>query len=104
MITWVVGVAAIAPLLPATEDVEVDGVEPELWRRAVVAAADAESLPRPERRAGELALADAPVGAEPCASEPADGAEPVESANAIGIAAKPEPTPSATANAPTRPT
>jgi hypothetical protein len=33
-----------------------------------------------------------------------DPAEPVVSANAIGIAATADPTPNATANAPTRPT
>ena len=37
-------------------------------------------------------------------AEPVDPAEPVVSANAIGIAATAEPTPNATANAPTRPT
>lgn len=41
---------------------------------------------------------------EPEASEPVDPAEPVVSANATGTDATAEPTPNATANAPTRPT
>ena len=38
------------------------------------------------------------------ALEPVDPDDPEVSANATGIAANPEPTPKATANAPTRPT
>jgi hypothetical protein len=60
----------------------------------------------PGLTAGET---DESVGAEPT-FEPADGLlcevlpEPVLSAEAIGIAANAEPTPNATASAPTRPT
>jgi hypothetical protein len=60
-------------------------------------------LPRPERRAGALVLVDDPVDADESAL-PVDPDEPVVSANANGIAARPDPTPSATASAPTRPT
>lgn len=41
---------------------------------------------------------------EDAESEPLEPAEPVRSANAIGIEAMDDPTPRATANAPTRPT
>ena len=62
-------------------------------------------LLRPERRAGALVLVEDPVVAEESGVPvPVDPAEPVVSANASGIAAKPEPTPNATASAPTRPT
>jgi len=59
--------------------------------------------PRPARtgpRAGTFVDAEAPASAE---LEPEDPAEPVVSANAMGIDATAEPTPRATANAPTRP-
>ena len=59
--------------------------------------------PRPVRRDGTATLVDG----ESCAStdpEPVDPAEPVVSANANGIDAAADPIPSATANAPTRPT
>jgi hypothetical protein len=42
--------------------------------------------------------------ADESALDPVDPPEPVVSANANGIAAAAEPTPKATANAPTRPT
>ena len=62
-------------------------------------------LPRPDRRAGALALVEEPADAdEPEVPVPVDPAEPVVSAYASGIAARPEPTPRATASAPTRPT
>lgn len=60
---------------------------------------------RPGRRAALPVVADGPVEVEESdeleADEPDD---PVRSANAIGIAATAEPTPSATASAPMRPT
>ena len=109
-----IGTVRDEPLLPAAED---DAVTAALCR---VGAADAgvplsrtvESLepdeaaplPRPDRRAGAPALVDDSVLAEDDDSEPVDPAEPVVSANANGIAASPDPTPRATANAPTRPT
>jgi len=70
-------------------------------------------MPRPERDtarweafAVEPALpAPAPVESAPVESAvELDPAEPVVSANAIGIDATADPTPNATANAPTRPT
>jgi len=72
-------------------------------------SSDAEVLPTPERVParcgvrfdGELELL-AP-DAESEALEPVDPADPVVSAKAIGIAEMPEPTPRATARAPTRP-
>jgi hypothetical protein len=59
--------------------------------------------PRAARLDGTVALVDA----EPCVSaalDPVDPAEPVVSADANGTDAIAEPTPSATAKAPTRPT
>jgi hypothetical protein len=73
----------------------------------------AELTPRPERdtaRWGALAVEPAlpaPAVLDPASVESAvelDPAEPVVSANAIGIDATADPTPNATANAPTRPT
>jgi hypothetical protein len=61
-------------------------------------------IPRPDRRAGAPALVDDPAVAVDDESEPIDPADPVVSANATGIAAIPDPTPRASANAPTRPT
>jgi len=69
---------------------------------------DAVTVEPPRDRAAprEGALVD--VGAEPAREstvfEPVEPAEPVVSANATGIATNAEPTPNATANAPTRPT
>lgn len=86
--------AGVPPPRTAESDDAPDGDEPL-------------ALPRAERRAGALALVDEPAGADVDESEepePAEPAEPVVSANASGIAARPEPTPRATANAPTRPT
>ncbi|MGV0991146.1 MAG: hypothetical protein ACOYB7_02730 [Mycobacterium sp.] len=90
------GVAAAGALPPRTEE-----SEPE-----VSVAGDGALLLRPGRRADVPALVDEPAAeaeesAEPVPVEPA---EPVVSAKANGIAAKPEPTPKAMANAPTRPT
>lgn len=57
------------------------------------------ALPRPERRADAVALVDEPVAVDASAEPvPVDPAEPVVSANASGIAARPEPTPNASAN------
>ena len=50
------------------------------------------------------ALVDAPADADEPAPEPVEPAEPVVSATATGTEAIAEPTPNATANAPTRPT
>ena len=62
-------------------------------------------VPRPGCRAALPVVADGPAEGEESdvfdADEPED---PVRSANAIGIAATAEPTPSATASAPIRPT
>ena len=55
-------------------------------------------------RAGTLVDAVDEADRESAAVEPVEPAEPVVSANATGIAATAEPTPSATARAPTRPT
>lgn len=65
-----------------------------------------EGLVRPGRRVGALARVEELFEAEPSDGEPepADPPEPVVSAKAIGIAARPDPTPRATARAPTRPT
>jgi hypothetical protein len=59
--------------------------------------------PRPDRapRAGADVDAPADDASEP---DPLDPAEPVVSANATGTDATADPTPNATANAPTRPT
>lgn len=66
------------------------------------------AAPRSARRGGTRALVDADADAAPdpgsAALEPVDPAEPVVSADANGIAATAEPTPRATARAPTRPT
>lgn len=86
-----------------------------LLRRGVVAAAGAEPLrgeevvlslddgaaPRPDRRTGEVVL---PEPEEAVDASELDPAEPVVSAKATGIDATAEPTPRATASAPTRPT
>ncbi|MGV1006500.1 MAG: hypothetical protein ACOYEV_17425, partial [Candidatus Nanopelagicales bacterium] len=93
---WRLGAAAAGALLPRTEESEPEASD----------AGDGALLPRPERRADVPALVDEPAAeaeesAEPVPVEPA---EPVVSAKASGIAAKPEPTPRAMANAPTRPT
>lgn len=69
-----------------------------------VAAAPSE-VARPERRPDTEALVEGPAEDDPSAApDPADPADPVVSANAIGIAAAADPIPNATANAPTRPT
>ena len=73
------------------------------------AAAPPDGAPRPARagpRDGALVDSDA-ADPEPAASvelDPAEPADPVVSANATGTDATAEPTPNATANAPTRPT
>jgi hypothetical protein len=59
----------------------------------------------PERAAPRFGAALTRAGSEALApAEPDESAEPVVSANADGIATTAEPTPNATANAPTRPT
>jgi hypothetical protein len=70
-------------------------------------SADATALgaaPRSARRAGTVALVDAAPDPGSAALDPVDPAEPVVSATANGIDATAEPTPRATARAPTRPT
>ena len=74
---------ALAVLIVAADDAARVPERAALWFGAVVVWADSEAL----------ALA-----------EPDEPAEPVVSATAIGIAATADPTPNATANAPTRPT
>ena len=59
--------------------------------------------PRPDRAPRAGAAVDAPA-ADASDPDPLDPAEPVVSANATGTAATADPTPNATANAPTRPT
>ena len=72
-------------------------------------AAPPDDAPRPTRagtRDGAFVDSEAP-DPEPAASaelDPAEPADPVVSANATGTDATAEPTPRATANAPTRPT
>jgi hypothetical protein len=68
-------------------------------------------MPRPERDTARWgAFAVEPALPAPAVVDPVesavelDPAEPVVSANAIGIAATADPTPNANANAPTRPT
>jgi hypothetical protein len=61
------------------------------------------TAPRPARRDGTLAFVDVDARAS-AVPDPVDPADPVVSANAIGIAATAEPIPRAAANAPTRPT
>ena len=64
-----------------------------------------EAPPRPRAAPREGAFVDVEVPEdESAAPDPVDPAEPVVSANATGIATTAEPTPNATANAPTRPT
>ena len=84
-----------------------------LRRGRVVAAAEAplrgvvawllsegeDAVPRPERRAGEVVLVE-DVAGEASVLLPA---EPVVSAKAVGMEATAEPTPRASASAPTRP-
>jgi hypothetical protein len=64
------------------------------------------AAPRSTRRDGTRALVDVDAAPDPdsAALDPVDPAEPVVSAAANGIAATAEPTPRATASAPTRPT
>ena len=64
------------------------------------------AAPRSARRDGTRALVDVDAAPDPdsAALDPVDPAEPVVSAAANGIAATAEPTPRATASAPTRPT
>jgi hypothetical protein len=69
------------------------------------AAARADAARAPERAAPRFGAALTRAGSEALApAEPDESAEPVVSANADGIATTAEPTPNATANAPTRPT
>ncbi|MGV1005194.1 MAG: hypothetical protein ACOYEV_10630 [Candidatus Nanopelagicales bacterium] len=79
------------------------GLPVTLERRLSVLAADGDLPPRTGPRVGVLVVA-ADTDGESDAAEPVDPPEPVVSANAIGTAAIAEPTPNATANAPTRPT
>ena len=67
------------------------------------AGAAAEPRTRDVPRAGAVPDAEDPAEVSEV-PEPLEPAEPRVSANAIGIAATAEPTPNATANAPTRPT
>lgn len=60
-------------------------------------------VPRADDLDGEEFVVDAELAADEV-SDPVDPAEPVVSANAIGTDATAEPTPNATASAPTRPT
>ena len=62
------------------------------------------AAPRAGPRAGAVVEPESDAVAPDEPDEPDDPPEPVVSANAIGIAATAEPTPNATANAPTRPT
>jgi hypothetical protein len=84
------------------------GVPPRTEESEAEASEDADApFPRPDRRAEVLAFVEDPAAAEADESgepEPLDPAEPVVSATANGIAEKPDPTPRATASAPTRPT
>ena len=66
-------------------------------------ALEASPRPRATPRAGPFVDADVPED-ESAAPEPAEPPEPVVSATATGTDATAEPTPNATANAPTRPT
>lgn len=98
-----------------TTTVGADGEVSELRRTGAGTPAAAEPLRRVDgaaessedlaagldRREGTAGLVDVEESADP---EPTEPAEPVVSANAIGIAARAEPTPKATASAPTRPT
>ena len=97
---WRLGVTA-AGVPPRTEESEAEASEAE-------ASEDADApFPRPDRRAEVLAFVEDPAAAEADESgepEPLDPAEPEVSASANGIAEKPDPTPRATASAPTRPT
>jgi hypothetical protein len=107
---------AAAPLSAAGIDAGIAGVRrvgSELCRRDVAAAgagadespADEEVLPtwlpRPVRCPGVLDGAEDPRDAEGGESGEADEPASVSSASAIGIATTAEPTPSATASAPT---
>ena len=66
-------------------------------------AAESPPTPRPERRPGALTfVVESP--AEDTVPDPTEPEDPVVSASAIGIDTTAEPTPNATANAPTRPT
>ena len=67
-------------------------------------ALDTPPRPRAAPRVGAFVDADDEPDPESAAPDPVDPAEPVVSANATGIATTAEPTPNATANAPTRPT
>ena len=68
---------------------------------APLLSAGAAAEPRPDRRAGEVVLGEDEPAEEASVLLPA---EPVESAKAMGMEAMAEPTPRATASAPTRPT
>jgi hypothetical protein len=117
------GAAALDSPAPTVKSGEASGEEPrdrsgdelgegsgeELGERSegeLSAEVEVESEPRADRRAGALDPFDDPDDAEAEESEEAEPVAPAEpwvSANAIGIAANPEPTPRATAKAPTRP-
>jgi hypothetical protein len=84
---------------PAVDPAEGARLLDEPWSEALEAPPRARDVPR----AGALVDAEAPED-ESAPREPVDPAEPVVSAAANGIDAIADPTPSATASAPTRPT
>ena len=95
--------------LPAADSPEVDDESPRLATGVPGPSGcdDTTSLPpevrvaRPELRDGEVLISLDDGADDVSALEPA---EPVVSASARGIAERPDPTPRATASAPTRPT
>ena len=94
---------AEAELPPAVADAELPptAAEAEL-PPAAVDDGEAMRTPRPERCAGAAVVGES-VESESAAGDERE-ADESGSANAAGITAKPEPTPNATASAPTRPT
>ena len=84
---------------PAVDPAEAPRLLDEPWSEALAAPLRARDGPR----AGALVDAGAPEDASP-PREPVDPAEPVVSAAANGVDAIADPTPRATASAPTRPT
>jgi len=103
----------VVPTVPALRATEV-AIGESLFEEcedvlSAIGPAEAPRLfeePPPERdaaRTGAFVVTEEPED-ESAARDPVDPAEPVESAAASGMAAIAEPTPSATANAPTRPT
>jgi hypothetical protein len=110
--------ATAAPRATAITGTDGTAAGDEVGDESLVAESPTEPATRPERdtaRWGAFAVEPAlpaPAPVEPAPVEPApvesavelDPAEPVVSANAIGIDATADPTPNANANAPTRPT